>query len=233
MPEPSPDLPFVAERCRWIAAQRLAAGDAPVRAAAFAGIAAATLRALQDDPDFQDLVAAERQQLALPREAWARHMEQTMRQTAERALADGRVSTVNLVLRETAALRADAVPPGPHARAATMRAVAALDADMAEPCDEDEAEDEPQRRHPAAPVEAEPEREAARLALLARLPAWEQRAYAHCALALLEQHAAACDPDPTVYEAWLARQPKPEPAPVPLSAEDRAAIAHATRHNPP
>jgi hypothetical protein len=36
-----------------------------------------------------------------------------------------------------------------------------------------------------------------------------------------------------VYEAWFARQPKPERVPVELSEEDRAAIRAVTRHNPP
>jgi hypothetical protein len=32
---------------------------------------------------------------------------------------------------------------------------------------------------------------------------------------------------------WFARQPKPEFKPIQLSEEDRAAIRHVTRHNPP
>jgi hypothetical protein len=52
-------------------------------------------------------------------------------------------------------------------------------------------------------------------------------------LADLELFHAVGDPDPTAYEAWFARQPKPAFEPIQLSEEDRAAIAHVTRHNPP
>jgi hypothetical protein len=83
-------------------------------------------------------------------------------------------------------------------------------------------------------VEPDPEDEAKRQALLAALddPGQRQR-WANHPLWLLEHRAAVVDPDPAVYEAWFARQPKPDFPPVELSAEDRAAIDHVTRHNPP
>jgi hypothetical protein len=89
---------------------------------------------------------------------------------------------------------------------------------------------------PAAPVfrDPDPAREAKRQAILAGLaPPILRTRLAHCALELLEQHQAACDPDPSVYEAWFARQPKPARVAVELSEEDKAAIRAVTRHNPP
>ena len=82
-------------------------------------------------------------------------------------------------------------------------------------------------------VEADPEREEARRAILRSWPPGEQRRFAHCRLTDLERHQAIKDPDPTAYEAWFARQPKPPAERVPLSAEEKAQIAWVTRHNPP
>jgi hypothetical protein len=227
------DMPSPTPRERLVAAQRLALGDEPEFAAAEAGIEVEVLERLLGDPAFVRLRLSQERLLGLTEEAWGERLQGLMRFGVENALAGGRVSTVNMLLRERAVLRAGGVPHQPRARMAMAAAVTALDRDDIEAWEQDEAEDEPPLERRQEPVESEPEREAARQVLLARLPAWEQRAYAHCSLTLLEQYAAACDPDPTVYEAWLARQAKPAPVPVPLSAEERAAILYATRHNPP
>ena len=84
-------------------------------------------------------------------------------------------------------------------------------------------------------VEADPDREALRRAALARVePAILRRAVGHATLVQLEQHLAVADPDPTVYEEWFARQPKPPRSPATcLTEEDAAIVEHVTRHNPP
>jgi hypothetical protein len=84
-------------------------------------------------------------------------------------------------------------------------------------------------------VEADPALEARRRAALARVePPLLRRTVGHATLNDLEQLLAVSDPDPTVYEAWFARQPKPPREPAPgLTAEDAAIVEHVTRHNPP
>src|SRR4051794_29063112 len=98
------DPPRPTPRQRWIAAQRLAAGDSPARAVTHAGIPRSALLPLLDDPDFLALQAEESSLLALPPEEWAERTAVEARQTAARALADGKVSTVNLLLRTSIAL---------------------------------------------------------------------------------------------------------------------------------
>jgi hypothetical protein len=83
-------------------------------------------------------------------------------------------------------------------------------------------------------VEADPEKEAERRRLLAAIEhAGLRKMMLKAPLTGVEQFHAVGDPDPTVYEEWSAKQPKPEFRPVALSEEDRAAIRHVTRHNPP
>jgi hypothetical protein len=102
------------------------------------------------------------------------------------------------------------------------------------PGDEEE-EDDPDAWLAETPVvEADPAKEAERRRLLAAVEhPGLRRMMLKAPLAGVEQFHAAGDPDPTVYEAWFARQPKPEFEPIALSDEDKAAIAHVTRHNPP
>jgi hypothetical protein len=84
------------------------------------------------------------------------------------------------------------------------------------------------------PVEADPAKEAERRRLLAAIEhKGLRKMVARGTLADPELFHAVGDPDPTAYEAWFARQPKPAFEPIALSDEDRAAIAHVTRHNPP
>jgi hypothetical protein len=212
----------------WLAAQRIAAGDCVEEAAAFADAAPEAVRAAHATAAFQAQIAAEARKLGMSDAAWAERLRGLMRQATEVALADGRVSTVNLLLRASLVLPAFAAG-GPAARAAAEAlALPAATAHAAppEPANDDE---------PAAPppVEADPAREARRLDLLARVKRPLRPGLARTPLALLEQLTAAADPDPTAYEAWFAAQPKPAPEPVPRSPEDLAAIRRVTRHNPP
>src|SRR5215218_668150 len=88
------------ERQRWMAAQCLAAGQSLAAAAAFASMPVAALRRLDaEDEDFRELRAWEADRAAEPPEGWVQRMELLTRQAIERALADGRVSTVNALLR--------------------------------------------------------------------------------------------------------------------------------------
>jgi hypothetical protein len=83
-----------------MAARRLAAGDQTVVAAASAGVNTHTLRLLlAEDPDFSALVDAFRELKALPPEAKRARLEDLCWDGAERAVLDGRVSTLNLCLR--------------------------------------------------------------------------------------------------------------------------------------
>lgn len=111
-------------RQRWLAAEHLAAGDPVALAAAAAGTDEDVLEVLQTaDQGFRRLIDACRHIQELPRAEWRERAERLLRGAAERALADGRVSTVNLVMRATGALE--------------------------EPCDE--AADEPAAADPARP----------------------------------------------------------------------------------
>ena len=231
MPDAAPSQPT--ERQRWIAAQCLAVGEGLAGAAAFAGIPLAVLRRLDaEDSDFQELYQAEIARARLPPEGWARRMELLTRQAIERALADGKVSTVNALLRTGLVLPDLVAPPSPQARARLARTLAALEEEATEAPSAAEAEAEPAAATPP-PIEADPEREARRLELLATVKPALRPSVARADLALLEHFLAATDPDPCVYERWFAAQPKPPFDPIPLSEADKAAIRHVTRHNPP
>ena len=84
-------------------------------------------------------------------------------------------------------------------------------------------------------VEPDPAQEAARReALLSVRPKVLRRVIGEASLRQTEQLLAASDPDPTVYEAWFARQPKPPRSSAPGLPEEYAAVVeHVTRHNPP
>jgi hypothetical protein len=95
-----PREPDLTPRQRWMAARRLAAGDVPVVVAASAGVKTACLQLLLDaDPEFQALVAAFVELRATSREAKLARLEDLCWDGAERAILDGRVSTLNLCLR--------------------------------------------------------------------------------------------------------------------------------------
>ena len=222
------------ERQRWMAAQRLARGYRVVEAAAFASLPAAQVRDwLATDEDFRELVEAEREQVQLSQEDWQRELELDNRQAIARALADGRVGVVAQLLRLGLAL------PGLAGSAAGRKAAGdALrrveDAELADGRDEEELEDEEWlARVPV--VEAEPAREAERrAALLTVRPKILRRVIGTATLTQTEQLIAATDPDPTVYEEWFARQPKPPREKIAgLGPADAALVERVTRHNPP
>jgi hypothetical protein len=227
------------ERQRWTAAQCLAAGQGLAAAAAFASMPVAELRRLDaQDADFRELRAWEADRAAEPPEPWARRMELLTRQAIERALADGRVSTVNALLRVGLALPSLVASPG--GRAAAQRALCGrlTEDDEAEDDDSDgdlEQNDDPDAWPAETPVvEADSEKEAERRRLLAKVEhAGLRKMVVGGTLNDLELFHAVGDPDPTVYEQWFAKQPKPAFEPIALSDEDKAAIAHVTRHNPP
>ncbi|MEK0083896.1 hypothetical protein, partial [Benzoatithermus flavus] len=165
-------MPFPTPRQRLVAARQLALGDDLESAAAEAGIELEALERLLEDVGFARLRVAQARLLHLSEEAWNERLQGMLRFGIESALADGKVSTVNLLLRERAALRAGGPPASPRARAAMAETVAALD-DEKEP-EEDEEEDAAEDAAAAdaavlPPVEADPAREAARLAILASL----------------------------------------------------------------
>jgi hypothetical protein len=228
----SPSLapPELTPRQRLRVAQRLAAGDSVEEAAGLVDVTYAAVDAVLDCPRFQSLLAEQRAKLALSDEDWAQRIKVMARQAAELALADGKVSTVNTLLRASVVLPALATTPA--GRAAAERTLARIEAEPADA--EDEGEEEEEKAEDATPpIEADPVREAKRRELLATVKPALRPSVARASLALLEHFLAATDPDPTVYEAWFAAQPKPPFAPIALSAEDRAAIRHVTRHNPP
>jgi hypothetical protein len=89
-------------RQRWIAAQRLAAGDTIRMAAVQANTTSAVLSLLHsEDPEFQGLVEDCRAVHQMPRDEWRVRAEAYARDAAERAMVDGRVSTLNLCLKAT------------------------------------------------------------------------------------------------------------------------------------
>jgi hypothetical protein len=142
----------------------------------------------------------------------------------EPALAETRVSTINLFLR-------GALAPGREDAGDTddERDDGEADDDAADATDDDAAW---LASLPA--VEADPAKEAERRRLLAAVEhEGLRKMVASGALNDLELFHAVGDPDPTAYERWFAKQPKPEFKPIPLSEEDRAAIRHVTRHDPP
>jgi hypothetical protein len=194
-PEPTP-----AEiRRHWLAAQRLADDDLPQQVALQAGLTLATVRELVADADFQVARDAEAAILALDPAAWERRMEGMMRQAAERALVDGKVSTLNLLLRARLALPAVAAKArSPGARAAAQRAVAELDDPEADDAALEEADDEPDPDAWLADVpvvEADPSDEALRRSLLGMIEHAGLRAQvAHGPLKGIEQLIVASDP---------------------------------------
>ena len=229
MPDVAPEPPPT-ERQRWIAAQCLAAGEGLESAAAFAAIPPTVLRRLDaEDADFQALRDTEIARAALPAEAWARRMELLTRQAIERALADGKVSTVNALLRTGLVFPALAAPAAPMARAAVTAAIATLGTDEEDvTANEDEA-----LTSAASPPAPEAAPDPRRAALLAAVNPVLRPMLEGARTELLEHYVAATHPDPTIYEAWFAAQSKPAFAPVPLAEEDVAVIRHVTRHNPP
>lgn len=94
----------LSHRQRLLAAEMLAAGDPLVRVAAVVEVDEAVMRVLDVDDGFRRLVDACQALQEMPREAYRERAERLLRGAAERALADGRVSTVNLILRATKAL---------------------------------------------------------------------------------------------------------------------------------
>lgn len=213
---------------RWRAAQRLAQGDSIHQAAGWADLPSATIEGLRGEAGFQEQIRSEVDLLAMSDEAWAERLKGQVRQAVERALAEGKVSTVNLLLRTSFALPALA-KGGPAGRAAA----AAVLAGAAEPAAPPATTHQPGPPDAVPPVEPDPEREARRLAILAGIKPVLRPDLTGAGLDLLEQYAAATDPDPAAYETWFAAQPKPVFPALTLPPEDQAAIRHVTRHNPP
>lgn len=108
---PASPQPGGTPRQRWIAAQRLAAGDPVVLAAAAADMLPEELEPLaESDPWFRKLREACEALLALSPEAWAERAQQLARDAAERALVDGKTATISLVLRQGGRLAGPDVP---------------------------------------------------------------------------------------------------------------------------
>jgi hypothetical protein len=100
-----PKEPDLTPRQRWIAAQRLAAGDTLRLAAVMANTNVAVLNLLMAaDLDFAGLIEDCRAIHQMSRDAWRARAEAYARDAAERAMVDGRVSTVNLLLKTTGLL---------------------------------------------------------------------------------------------------------------------------------
>jgi len=123
----SQDAPALVGRRRLKAAQRLAAGEPVVLAAARVGVPTRVVReALEGDEDFFELVEACREIHHLPREAWFKHLEEQLRDAVDEALAAGRISVVNHLLKATGALdEARSASRGAASRAPTTREVVA------------------------------------------------------------------------------------------------------------
>jgi hypothetical protein len=105
-PDPvRPKEPDLTPRQRWIAAQRLAAGDTIRMTAVMANTSSAVLSLLlNEDPEFQGLIEDCRAVHAMSRDEWRARAEAYARDAAERAMVDGRVSTLNLCLKTTGLL---------------------------------------------------------------------------------------------------------------------------------
>ena len=219
--------PFpLTSRQRLRVAQRLAAGDSVEEAAGLAEVEAEAVDAVLGCPRFQALLATQAAKAALSDEAWARQMKVMVRQAAEVALADGKVSTVNTLLRASLVLPALAATSA--SRVAALQVLDRIEAAVPEEPEPDETPaSEP------APAPASPDEAARRQELLAAVNPVLRPMLESTRLELLEHYVAATHPDPTVYEAWFAAQPKPAFAPAALAEEDAAAIRHVTRHNPP
>ena len=227
------DFPRPTPRQRWLAAQQLACGACAEEAAAFAGIGNDALDLLLLEPRFNHHVAAERAKLDLDEAAWQVRLRGELRQAAERALADDKVSTLNTLLRLCLELPALATA-APEQRQALIRALAAEPEEaVARLPSVPRPALAPARPQLVAPVETDPAREALRQAILARLNPALRPILVGATLDLLEHYAAATDPDPTVYEAWHGARAKPPAEPVPLGEDDLATIREVTRHNPP
>jgi hypothetical protein len=145
---------------------------------------------------------AEEALLALGSAAWERRMDGQMRQAAERALIDGRVSTLNLLLKARLNLTSIIGRPAPRD----------LDDDKDErEDDEDDDEDGVDDATWLAGlpvVEADPEREAQRRRALMQVEYRQvRRVMGEATLRQIEQYLVAADP--VAYEEWFARQPKP------------------------
>jgi hypothetical protein len=95
-----PREPDLTPRQRWLAARRLAAGERVVVAACAAGVGTHSLRlVLKEDPDFIELVDAFRAIKALSPEEKRARLEDLCWDGAERAVLDGRVSTLNICVK--------------------------------------------------------------------------------------------------------------------------------------
>lgn len=124
---PTPREPDLTPRQRWIAAQRLAAGDALALAAAMAGVRPeAVALLLAADPEFTGLVRACAGAKALPPERWQARMTALAREAAERAVVDGRSGTINLLLRTGNLVGPAAVDPADEGEAALAALLARL-----------------------------------------------------------------------------------------------------------
>jgi hypothetical protein len=102
MPRSSPPAAeplAVTPRQRWIAAQRLAAGDGEQLAAAIAGLAWEAYEQLSMCRQFHELIKACQQILELPAAKQIGRLVQLAQEAAERALADGVPSVITGVLK--------------------------------------------------------------------------------------------------------------------------------------
>ena len=232
---PAPAEKPPTERQRWMAAQRLAAGERMAGAAAYASMPLARLRQLMsEDADFRELYDAEVEQAGLTPEERHRRMDLQNRQAIERALADGRVGIIGALLRLDLGL--PALAKSAAGRKAAAQAPRDLDDDKDERDDDEDDEDglDDEAWLATLPVvESDPEREAERRRALMKVePKAARRMMARGPLRSVEQYLVAADP--VAYEEWFARQPKPERSPAKcLTAADAAAVEWVTRHNPP
>jgi hypothetical protein len=125
-----PTLPALSARQRLIAAEQLAAGDEEVLAATAAGCTEEEVRQLlAGDPAFDRLVAACRRVQGLPRRDWQDRVERLLRGATERAIHDGRVTTINMAARATGALELDD-EPDPMAEEVEEGPLAGMTAEM-------------------------------------------------------------------------------------------------------
>jgi hypothetical protein len=125
-----PTLPALSARQRLIAAEQLAAGDEEVLAATAAGCTEEEVRQLlAGDPGFSRLVDACRRVQALPRRVWQDRVERLLRGATERAIHDGRVTTINMAARATGALELDD-EPDPMAEEVEEGPLAGMTAEM-------------------------------------------------------------------------------------------------------
>ena len=126
----TPTLPALSARQRLIAAEQLAAGDEEVLAATAAGCTEEEVRQLlAGDSGFNRLVAACRRVQGLPRRDWQDRVERLLRGATERAIHDGRVTTINMAARATGALELDD-EPDPMAEEVEEGPLAGMTAEM-------------------------------------------------------------------------------------------------------